>query len=138
MGDVSRDSRLKTWSKAIWQGAGISALLAFPVATAVSGGAKLSSRAVDPQTCVVRHEFSFLGILAFRYESFDKRCAEAQAVLAILNGGISLDDTGMVATALTTFAAEYPELGPAFEKTRKDLLDRLRDRPPKAVPPATK
>ncbi|VVQ17250.1 hypothetical protein PS914_05984 [Pseudomonas fluorescens] len=99
-----------------------SVVLAAPIAAYQSGGAVLSNKTVDAVSCIAQHEFNFMGIFAFRYDSYDKECAEAKAVVTILNAGLALDDKGMVAASLTVWKEQFPRLNDAMNEIIEKLL----------------
>ena len=99
-----------------------SVVLAAPIAAYQSGGAVLSNKTADAASCIAQHEFSFLGIFAFRYDSYDRECGEAKVVLTILSSGLALNDDGMIATSLTVWKKQYPRLSDAMNEISDKLL----------------
>jgi len=99
-----------------------SVVLAAPIAAYQSGGAVISNKIANAESCIALHEFSFLGLLAFRYDSYDKECGEAKVVFTVLNSGLALNDNGMIVTSLTVWKKQYPRLNDAMNEITEKLL----------------
>lgn len=117
-------TRIFSFFRSIGPKLGASLLLSFPIAVYVSGGAKLSEQPIDTGSCITRSEFNFLGIFAFRIDSYNEECSEAQAVLAIMNAAAYTEppDPGMVAVAVRTWMNKYPRIEELVETINKELL----------------
>ncbi|KON79406.2 hypothetical protein PA01_12765 [Azoarcus sp. PA01] len=109
---------------------------AIPVATFVSGGASLSEQNLEPGSCIVRHEFELLGIVAAKFDSYDRECGEAQAVLAIMNAGTGDPrDIGMIAVAIEAWSRKHPRIAELVEDIRGQITAGEVPRPLTPVKP---
>lgn len=125
---IARGSELV---KSLGRKLALSLLLAFPVAAYVSGGATFSNTNLDHSSCIVHREFNFLGILAFRFDTYDRECSEAQAVLEIMKSAAykSPPDQGMIAVAIGAWREQYPRINELVEEINNQLLKKHNSNP---------